>query len=70
MAGCGSRQDLTCDHIIPVSDPLGATLAYEPLNVRVLCRRHNAAKGATCSDVERAVVLAKIAARRGRVTAA
>ncbi len=42
IVGCTS-QDLTVDHIIPLSDaPL---LRLEITNLRVLCRMHNSRKG-------------------------
>ena len=62
---CGAKTRLTCDHIIPVSeDP---TLAYEPLNVRVLCRACNTARRTTCTEQEREQVLSAIAARKQRL---
>lgn len=47
---CGTTNDLTVDHIIPVSvDP---SLAYEPLNLDVLCRSCNGRKGDTITDTQ------------------
>ncbi len=66
IPGCQST-DLTTDHIIPVSiDP---SLALEPLNTRVICRRHNGMRANTCTDTERQAVLDAIAARRRRLAA-
>lgn len=42
IAGCKS-QDLTVDHIIPLSD--APHLRLEISNLRVLCRFHNSVKG-------------------------
>ncbi|RUP03697.1 MAG: hypothetical protein EKK34_18110 [Mycobacterium sp.] len=62
---CGSTTDLEADHIISVSeDP---SLALEPLNVRILCRRHNRERGNRCTDAERQAVHAAITARRQRL---
>jgi 5-methylcytosine-specific restriction endonuclease McrA len=48
---CGSRDDLTADHIISLSeDP---TLAHEILNVQVLCRPCNSSRGDRCTDEAR-----------------
>lgn len=43
-AQCGSRNDLTVDHIIPLSD-LHPDLRYEISNLQVLCRSCNSSKG-------------------------
>ena len=52
---CGAHDDLTGDHIIPVSeDP---TLAYEVLNIAVRCRTCNSRRGNRCTDEERQAVL-------------
>lgn len=42
-ADCGSCEDLTVDHVIPLVK--GGTNA--PINLRVLCRRCNSQKGTT-----------------------
>lgn len=64
---CSATDDLISDHIIPISeDP---TLALEPLNCRVLCRSCNARRKDTCTDEERQMVRARIAARKARRTA-
>lgn len=63
LPGCTSV-DLTVDHIIPLSER--TYLAYDEANLRVICRRHNAAKGNRCTDIERDHVLAAIAARTAR----
>jgi hypothetical protein len=39
--GCGSQEDLTIDHIVPLSK--GGT--DHPSNLQWLCRKHNSAKG-------------------------
>ena len=61
---CGSRDDLTADHIIPVTE--APELAHEPLNIAVRCRPCNSAKGDRCTDADRAAVLDAIVRRRGR----
>ncbi|WP_082994382.1 HNH endonuclease signature motif containing protein [Mycobacterium paragordonae] len=63
---CGSREDLTVDHVIPISDPVGAELVYDELNLRVLCRRCNAERGYRCTQAERRQVLQAIRRRRPR----
>lgn len=65
IPGCTS-QDLTVDHIVPLSDPFGAELIHNESNLRVICRRHNAERGNRCTDAERAQVLDAIAKRRAR----
>lgn len=52
IPGCTSA-DLTVDHVIPLSDPLGGELVYDELNLRVLCRTHNAERGRRCTSSER-----------------
>lgn len=53
------------DHIISLDeDP---TLAYEPLNMRVLCNHHNGIRQHHCTDQERAAVLAAIKAHKDRM---
>ncbi len=42
---CGSRDDLTVDHVIPVT--IRPDLAFEVDNLAVLCRRCNSRKGTT-----------------------
>jgi 5-methylcytosine-specific restriction endonuclease McrA len=61
---CGSRDDLTADHIIPVVE--APELAHEPLNIAVRCRPCNSAKGDRCTDDQRAAVLDAIARRAAR----
>lgn len=63
---CGSKNksSLTVDHVIPVSDD--ATLAYEPLNLRVYCQSCNASRSTNVTDNERAAVYAAIQARKQR----
>lgn len=39
---CGATEDLTGDHIVPLSR--GGQSVYE--NIRILCRPHNSSKGA------------------------
>ncbi|MCA2254810.1 HNH endonuclease [Mycobacterium intracellulare] len=56
---------MTVDHIIPLSE--APKLAYEELNLRVLCRTHNAERGGRCTDAEREHVLSAIKARRRRL---
>ena len=55
IPGC-SNTDLTVDHIISLDED--STLAYEPLNCRVLCNHHNGLRQHHCTDQERAAVLA------------
>ncbi len=55
---CGSGTDLVVDHVIPLSER--PDLAFEVANLRVLCRTDNASRQATCTDDERAMVLARI----------
>ena len=58
---CGAHDDLTGDHIIPVSeDP---TLAYEVLNIAVRCRTCNSRRGNRCTDEERQAVLTPASAQ-------
>jgi 5-methylcytosine-specific restriction endonuclease McrA len=64
IPGCRSK-DLTVDHIVPVSE--APNLAYDELNCRVICRGHNAARGATCTDHERQQVLSAVKARKRRL---
>jgi 5-methylcytosine-specific restriction endonuclease McrA len=64
---CQATTDLVVDHVIPLSER--PDLAFEVANCRVLCRPHNASRRATCTDEERAAVLARIAARKRRRTA-
>ena len=65
IAGCQST-DLHCDHIISLAeDP---SLAFEPLNLRVLCAFHNGQRQDHCTDAERQAVHAAIAARTARRT--
>lgn len=45
---CGTRDDLTVDHIIPVS--VRPDLAFDLDNLAVLCRSHNSRKGATVTE--------------------
>jgi len=61
---CGSRADLTVDHIIPTSE--APELAREVRNMRVLCRSCNSRRGSICTDAERAGVRSAIAARARR----
>ena len=46
---CGATKDLTVDHVRPVAamtaEDLAAGAAYEPSNLRTLCRSCNARKG-------------------------
>ncbi|WP_375372667.1 MULTISPECIES: HNH endonuclease [unclassified Mycolicibacterium] len=62
---CSTTTDLTVDHIISLAeDP---ALAYEPLNLRVLCRYHNGLRQDQCTDAERAAVHAAIALHKARL---
>jgi 5-methylcytosine-specific restriction endonuclease McrA len=54
------------DHVVPLSDPLGAQLAHDELNLRVLCRSHNAERDDRCTDQQRQQVLDAIEGRRKR----
>jgi 5-methylcytosine-specific restriction endonuclease McrA len=65
--GCGSTENLTADHKVPIS--IAPELALEPLNVRVLCRSCNSRKKDTCTAEEHQSVLDAIAARKRRRTA-
>jgi 5-methylcytosine-specific restriction endonuclease McrA len=63
---CGTHDDLTGDHIIPVhEDP---SLAYEVLNIAVRCRSCNGRRGANVTEEERHAVRWAIAARKARNT--
>ena len=46
---CSATEDLTVDHVRPVAamtaDEIAAGAAYEPSNLRTLCRSCNARKG-------------------------
>jgi 5-methylcytosine-specific restriction endonuclease McrA len=65
---CGATSPLVADHIIPIAeDP---SMAYEPLNLRVLCVRDNAARKDRCTPEERDAVHAAIAARKARAARA
>ncbi|EHB58975.1 hypothetical protein MycrhDRAFT_1411 [Mycolicibacterium rhodesiae JS60] len=61
---CLATTDLTVDKIIPLSER--PDLAHEELNLRVLCRTCNSARGNTCTDAERQHVLDVIAKRASR----
>lgn len=58
---CGTKDNLTGDHIIPVSER--PDLAYELLNVTVRCRSCNGRRANHCTDAERQQVLDALAAR-------
>lgn len=51
---CGTTEDLTTDHVIPVSE--APELAYKPANIAVRCRPCNSRRGDRCTDTERAEV--------------
>ena len=61
---CGTRHDLTVDHVIPTS--LRPDLAREVLNMRVLCRSCNSRRGDRCTEAEQLAVTAAITARKSR----
>lgn len=67
---CGATNDLTVDHIIPVSQR--PELAYKVENCRILCRSCNGTKaGAPPTDDERKAVEDRLEAsrqRRARIT--
>ena len=52
---CSATQNLSADHIIPVSER--PDLAYEVANIRVLCLECNGRRGNNCTDEEREAVL-------------
>lgn len=59
---CGSIEQLTVDHIIPVSE--APELVYVLENCRVLCRSCNSSRQNNVTDAERAEVAQRIADRR------
>lgn len=61
---CGTSEDLTGEHIIPIDQ--APELAYEPLNIDVLCRSHNSRKSGNVSDEQRAAVYRAIAERNSQ----
>ncbi|GAS88893.1 HNH endonuclease signature motif containing protein [Mycolicibacterium brisbanense] len=61
---CGTTEDLSVDHIISLAE--NPSLAYEPLNLRVLCNPCNGQRQDHCTDAERSAVHAAIAARKQR----
>ena len=64
---CEVTENLTVDHVIPLSQD--DALAYVIENLRVLCRSCNSRRAATCTDEERQRVHDAIAASRRRRTA-
>lgn len=65
---CGTRDGLTADHIIPISER--PDLAHEPLNLTSRCRSCNGRRGNTCADAEREQVLTAIRERTRRLSLA
>jgi 5-methylcytosine-specific restriction endonuclease McrA len=63
VLGC-SNTSLTVDHIISLDE--APELAFESLNLRVLCNYHNGIRQNQCTDAERQAVHAAIAARKAR----
>lgn len=63
---CGSTEDLTCGHIIPISDPRGAELVHDVANLRTECRTCGSRRGSACPPQERARVEQAIEQRRQR----
>jgi 5-methylcytosine-specific restriction endonuclease McrA len=61
---CSATNDLTADHIIPLSER--PDLAHDELNCRVLCRTCNGERGDRCTNTERDQVLMAIELRRKR----
>lgn len=61
---CGSRRDLTVDHIVPVSTV--PELAYAEENCRVLCRSDNGRRGNRYTEDEALQVLARLEATARR----
>lgn len=61
---CGTRDDLTTDHIIPIDEDPDLTYAIE--NLRVLCRTCNGRRGNNVTDTERQAVRQRIADNRSR----
>ena len=66
--GCFTREDLTADHVLPVSDYPELTYALE--NCRVLCRSCNGRRGNRFTIADAEGVLARLqAAQKRRPTA-
>ncbi|WP_230865189.1 HNH endonuclease [Mycobacterium canetti] len=63
---CGAVDDLTTDHIVPVTE--APELAYEAANVAVRCRPCNSKRGTHCTDTERQAVHNAINAKKARKT--
>ncbi|WP_124712697.1 HNH endonuclease signature motif containing protein [Mycolicibacterium nivoides] len=61
---CGSTEQLSVDHIIPVTQR--PDLIFELANLRVLCMRCNRQRGSTCTNEERAMVEQRMDVRRQR----
>lgn len=61
---CGSPDQLTVDHIIPVSEAPELTYVLE--NCRILCRSCNSRRQDNVTDTERAEVQQRIADRAAR----
>ena len=55
---CGADDDLTIDHIIPVSED--RALAFSLANLRVLCRSCNSSRGNRATAADRAEVHARL----------
>ena len=64
---CGATTNLHVDHIIPLGED--DSLAYELLNLRVLCRDCNLGRRRNTTDDERQAVHAAIRRRRRRLPA-
>ena len=62
---CGSTQQLSVDHVIPITED--ESLAFVTENLRILCMSHNGSRQDQCTDEERATVHARIAARKARL---
>lgn len=58
---CGATERLTGEHTIPVD--IAPELAYEPLNIDVLCVSCNSRKSGNVTDEQRAAVYQAIAER-------
>lgn len=61
---CGTSDDLTVDHIIPVSER--PDLEFKVENCRILCRPENAARGNRVTPEERAEVERRLLDKRRR----
>ena len=61
---CEATEQLSVDHVIPVSER--PDLAYKVENCRVLCLSCNGKRANNCTDDERATVLKRLQAAQAR----